>query len=207
MTKVIIFVFSLFISLSSMSQIDSTRIKEQEMSEVIVDRSFKAKYKRQLKLLRRTYPIALKAKSVLDEYEEHLTQLTKKRVEKKYSRAVIKQLKKNFSYSIRDLYISEGKLLMKLIYRETGMTVHEILKKYRGGLSNSFYSGIALLFEQDLDSKYDASGEDWITEMVINDINSGEIKFNLKMKELSKEEYKKSMKDYRKRKHKKTDKS
>ncbi len=200
MLKIFIIYFSLCISWFSLSQMDSTEMRQQEINEVHVDRSFKSKYKRQLSLLKRTYPIALKAKEVLEEYESHIKELDKRRVERKYSRAVTKQLKKKFSYTIRDLYVSEGQILMKLIHRETGMTVNEILKKYRGGLSKTFYDGIALLFEQDLNSTFDATGEDWITEMVIQDIISGKIKFNLKMKELTKEEYKKSMKEYRKRK-------
>jgi len=200
MSKVFNLLFSLFIPLLSLSQLDTTIIKEQNMPEVRVDKDFSSKYRRQLHLLKRTYPIALKAEKVLTEYEEHLAKLGKKRLEKKYSRAVVKQLKRQFSYSIRDLYVSEGHLLMKLIYRETGMTVNEILKKYRGGFSKSFYDGIALLFDQDLSSTYDANGDDWITEMVIQDIISGRIKFNLTVKELSKEEYKKNMKEYRKKK-------
>ncbi len=203
MLRLFIIVLSLYISTFSLSQSDSTIIKEQNLEEVKVDRSFKSKYRRQLYLLKRTYPIALKAKQVLEEYERHIAELDKKRLEKKYSRAVIKQLKKQFTYSIKDLYVSEGKLLMKLIHRETGMTVDEILKKYRGGLSTTFYTGMAKLFEQDLKSTYNPNDEDWITEMVIQDIISGKIKFNLEMKELSKEEYKKSMKEYRQRKKKK----
>jgi len=200
MSKVFKLLFSLFIPLLSLSQVDTTIIKEQNIPEIKVDREFRSKYKRQLQLLRRTYPIALKAEQVLTDYEEHIGELGKRRLKKKYSRAVMKQLKRQFSYSIRDLYVSEGHLLMKLIYRETGMTVNEILKKYRGGFSKSFYDGIALLFDQDLNSKYDANGEDWITEMVIQDIISRKIKFNFTLRELSKEEYKKSMKEYRKKK-------
>jgi hypothetical protein len=106
-------------------------------------------------------------------------------------------LKDEFVFNIRDLYSSEGDLLMKLVYRETGMTVNQIIKKYRGGLQNSFYTGIAKLWGQNLNSTYDPTGDDWITEIVIQDIESGRISFNKEMKKMKKADYKESMAEYR----------
>ena len=171
--------------------------KQQQIIEMHVDKNFNTKYNRQLNLLKRTYPMALKAKSLIDEYEADLAEINKKRQKKKYGKEAHTDLKDEFIFNIRDLYNTEGDLLMKLVYRETGMTVNEIIKKYRGGFQNSFYSGIAKLWGQNLNATYDPAGEDWITEVVIQDIEAGRISFNKQMKKMDKSAYKDSMTNYR----------
>ncbi|MDP5099060.1 MAG: DUF4294 domain-containing protein [Crocinitomicaceae bacterium] len=171
--------------------------KQQQIIEMRVDKNFNRKYQNQLRLLKRTYPMALKAKSLIDDYEADLAELNKKRQKKKYGKEAHSELKDEFVFNIRDLYSSEGDLLMKLVYRETGMTVNQIIKKYRGGLQNSFYTGIAKLWGQNLNSTYDPTGDDWITEIVIQDIESGRISFNKEMKKMKKADYKESMAEYR----------
>lgn len=171
--------------------------KQQQIAEMHVDKNFNSKYNRQLRLLKRTYPMALKAKALIDEYEADLAALEKKRQKKKYGKEAHADLKDEFIFNIRDLFNTEGDLLMKLVHRETGMTVNEIIKKYRGGIQNSFYTGMAKLWGQNLNAKYDATGEDWITEVVIQDIESGRISFDKEMKKLDKTAYKESMTDYR----------
>ncbi len=171
--------------------------KQQQIIEMRVDKNFNSKYKRQLRLLKRTYPMALKAKELIDEYESDLAEISKKRKKKKYGKEAHADLKDEFIFNIKDLYDSEGDLLMKLVYRETGMTVNEIIKKYRGGFQNTFYTGIAKLWGQNLNSTYDPNGDDWITEVVIQDIESGRISFDKQMKKMNKEAYKESMVEYR----------
>ena len=181
----------------SLSQDDLAIAKEQDIPEMRVDRNFKWKYKRQLELLRRTYPMALKAKELIDDYENDLDGIERKRKKKRYSKKAHKILKEEFTFNIKDLYQSEGELLMKLVYRETGMTVNEVIKNYRGGFQTAMYGGIAKMFGQDLDATYSARGDDWITEAVINDIDSGTVKFDKSMRKMDKAAYKESMKDYR----------
>ena len=187
----------LYLPLLSLSQTDNAIIKEQDIKEMIVERNYSSKYNRQLSLLEKTYPMALKAKELIDKYEKDIADLDKKRFKRKYSKKTYKELKKDFTYSIRDLYQSEGGILMKLVYRETGMTVNQILKKYRNQFQTSFYGGIASIFGQDLNSTYDANGDDWITESVINDIESGKVNFDKNINTIDKEMYKKSMAEYR----------
>lgn len=197
MNRLIISLFVLISSSWAMCQDDLAVIKEQQIKEMKVDRLFHKKYKTQLRKLRRTYPMALKAKELIDKYEADLADLEKKRKKKKYSKKAHKKLKEEFTYNIRDLYTGEGKLLMKLVHRETGMTVNEIIKNYRGEFQSSLYNGMAFLWGQDLNEKYDPQGEDWITEIVIEDINSGKITFDKSMLKMDRKAYKRSMKEYR----------
>ena len=106
------------------------------------------------------------------------------------------ELVNEFNFNIKDLYRSEGTLLLKLIHRETGMTVYQIIKKYRGKLNASLYNSIGKLWKHNLDVTYDKYGEDWITEIVIQDILSEKINFNFKTKKIDKLEYKNRMKIY-----------
>ena len=77
------------------------------------------------------------------------------------------------------MYRSEGRFLMKLINRETDMTIYEISEKYRGGLAAQSFKLMAKIWEQDLNIKFDpSSGEDKMAEQIIRDIQAGLIPFN-----------------------------
>ena len=94
------------------------------------------------------------------------------------------------------MYIEEGVLLMKLVHRETNKTVAEIIASYRGKIKSEFYDQVGRIWKQDLDATYDVKKE-WITEMIIRQINTNEISFDFALKKPSKEDYKNAMKVYR----------
>lgn len=175
---------------------------EQQMPSVEIDRDFDRKYKRTLRRLRRVYPLALQAKKIMIEFESDMDSLDSKRAKRKLSKQAHQALKDEFTYSIRDLYTSEGILLMKLVHRETGYTVSEIIRTYRGGLQANFYAGMGKLWEQDLDATYDPYGEDWLIELVINDIINKRVQFDWEIEPLNKEQFKQEKKLYRQNKKK-----
>lgn len=185
-----------FINISR-SQVNDSISKTLELPEFFTDKNFKHKYNNELSRLRRVYPMALHAKKLIDDYESDLQSIEKKRKQKKYGKEAHKELKEDFNFAIRDLYVSEGILLMELIHRETGMTVRQIIRKYRGNIQASMYEGMGKLFDQDLDATYDAKGKNWITEIVLYDINHGNIPFDFELKTLTKEDYKQSKKEYK----------
>lgn len=175
----------------------SDSIRKQNLAETRVDRNFEANYRSTLYRLRRTYPLALEAKRMIMEYEKELSQIDKKRRQKKYGKDAHSSLKEEFTFNIKDLYTTEGDLLIRLIHRETGMTVSEIIKRYRGGTQTTISEGMAKIWGHDLDAKYDPHGEDWICELIIQDIQNGFIPFDFTMNKLDKEAYKEGMKEYR----------
>ena len=77
------------------------------------------------------------------------------------------------------------------------MTVSEILKKYRGGFQESFQSSAAKLWGHDLKDQYDPNGIDYVTDLVIADIEAGRVEFDFDLSTMSKAGYKKGMKEYR----------
>lgn len=172
----------------------------QELPEVRVDPNFELKYQQAYSKIKRVYPLALQAKGFLVEFEREHQEIEKRRKQKQFERKSYKILKDEFVYDIRDLYISQGIMLMKLVHRETGLTVAEILTKYQSQLKTAMYEGIGKLFEQDLSVEYDPYGDDWITELVIQDIIAKRIPFNWELKPLNKAEFKDTQKTYKERK-------
>jgi len=168
-----------------------------EIREMSTDKDFGRKYNRELEKVRKVYPMALKAKTLIKKYEADLLEIEKSRKQKKYSKEAHQELKDQFTYSIRNLYTSEGNLLMQLVHRETGMTVNNIIRKYRGDFQASIYQGMGNIFEQDLDAKYDPNGINKMTEIVIQDILNGQVEFNPEMDALTKEEFRQTQIEYK----------
>lgn len=150
-----------------------------------------------LKRVQKLYPYALYAADVIHQLDDKIEILDKKRQIKKVSKETQKALFDEFDYMIRDLYASEGRLLMKLINRETGMTVNEIIGKYRGKLQSTIYSTMAKMFHQDLKIKYQPQGEDKLIEKIIQDIQAESVYFDPEYKEVTKQDFKQGMKVYR----------
>lgn len=188
------------IYLDSISYSDTSIRRLQVYSGFTIPRNFDAKYRRALRQVRRVYPIALETDRVIDSMENALKNAKNNRERRRIKKQVKKQLQDQFEYNIKDLYRSEGRVLMKLINRETGKTVKQILNKYSGGLTSFFYSGIASVFDQDLESVYHPNKEDFVVECVIQDIKAGRVAFNPDFHRMTKEMYKKRMKEYRERK-------
>ena len=69
--------------------------------------------------------------------------------------------------------ITQGRLLIKLIDRETQNTSYELIKQYRGFLSAAFWQGIARIFGSNLKAEYDHFGEDALIELIVRDIEAG----------------------------------
>lgn len=155
----------------------------------VVDPNYKRNYDYMLRKIKRVYPYAQYAKTLLDDYEKDVQELDKKRQIKKYGKTAHEKLMDDFEYVIRDMYVSDGKILMKLVYRETGHSVYDIIAKYRGKLKASWYSTVGKMFEQDLKATYHPDKEDWLIERIIKEIEAGKHKVNT-LKLITKEEFK-----------------
>lgn len=156
-------------------------------------------YRRELARVRKIYPYALHAAELLDQFDAELGTINSKRKKKKFSKESHQVLKNDYNYVLRDMYRSEGVLLMKLIHRETGLTAAEIIKKYRGKFSASIYKNLGKIWEQDLSVRYDPTGVDKLTESIVLEIENELIEFDRQAKILEKEEFKENMKEYRNR--------
>ena len=194
---VVSLIFLLFSLANVYSQREDSTIHYRELDEFVVNRFFQKQYKQELERIKRVYPMALKAKAIMMEYESELAKLDTRREERRYSKKMNKFLKEEFTYSIRDLYTSEGRLLMQLVHRETGKTVDDIITEYSGSAQAFMYRNMAKMFDQDLKAKYDTAKTNFMTEIVITDILDGKVEFDPEMDRMTKEAFKESQRQYR----------
>ena len=82
-------------------------------------------------------------------------------------------LKDQYGAELKRLSISQGKVLLKLIDRQTGKTSYELIKEMRGSFSVGMWQGIARIFGHNLKSEYDAQGDDKMIEHIIRRIELG----------------------------------
>ena len=98
------------------------------------------------------------------------------RERKAYIKKTEKDLFAEFEDQIRHMTVSEGRILIKLIDRESGKSSYEIIKEFKGGFSAFFWQTVARLFGHDLKSAYDAENEDKMIEYIVMQIDTGVIR-------------------------------
>jgi len=90
-----------------------------------------------------TYPYARIAGATINDINANLANVSSKKERKGYIKSREKELKKQFSDPLSNLSVYQGKILMKLINRQTGNNCYEIIKEYKGGLNARFYQTVA----------------------------------------------------------------
>ncbi len=102
--------------------------------------------------------------------EDHLNLTRNRREREKYIKDTEKAIKEEFMKELKNLTVSQGKLLLKIIHRETGKTTFEILKGYRGNATTFYWGIIANYYDADLQVEYDPI-EDYQIEHIIKMLN------------------------------------
>ena len=133
-------------------------------------RNERAKWTRLRNAIYVTYPYARRAGMVMNDINNHLVTLTSKASQKNYIKTRERELKKEFTDPLTNLSIYQGKVLMKLINRETGNNCYEIIKEYKGGLTARFYQTVAFFFNSSLKQPYDKSGDDAEIEKIVQEV-------------------------------------
>jgi hypothetical protein len=102
-----------------------------------------------------TYPYARQAGAVINDVNVHLMGVPEKSERKNYIKSREKELKKQFTDPLSNLSVYQGKVLMKLVKRQTGNNCYEIIKEFRGGLQARMYQTVAFFFGSNLKQPYD----------------------------------------------------
>ncbi len=123
--------------------------------------------------LKKVYPYAKLARTKFEEMNQHFLTLKSEREKKEYAKKVENEIREQFEEQLKSLTITQGRLLIKLIYRETGNTSYELVKELRGSMSAVFWQTLARIFGSNLKTKYDPVGEDQIIESILVSIESG----------------------------------
>lgn len=123
--------------------------------------------------LKIVYPYAQLAKVKLDELNVEFMQLPNDKARREYAKKVEKQLRDEYEDQLKALTITQGKLLIKLIDRETGKTSYTLVKELRGSFQAAFWQTVAVIFGSSLKVKYDPQGKDAEIEKIVRKIELG----------------------------------
>ncbi len=117
-----------------------------------------------------TYPYAKEAGKVINEINAKLAGVTDEKTRKKVIKEREKDLRSTFASKLMNLSVYQGRVLMKLINRETGNNCYDILKEYKGGFDARLYQTVAFFFGSNLKQSYDPTGEDAEIESIVKDV-------------------------------------
>ena len=117
-----------------------------------------------------TYPYARKAGMILNDMNVQLAKMNSESEKKDYIKSMERDLKKEFTDPMERLSVYQGKILMKLINRQTGNNCYDIIKEYRGGFSARVWQTVAFFFGSSLKQPYDAQGDDHDMEVIVQEV-------------------------------------
>ena len=203
------------LSISSYSQKDSLNKGVYDSISGIVlpyyeiiasNKEYLKKWRRTKYFVQSVYDYAVISSAMLNAFEDTLSNFSSSRKRKKYLSKANKQLKKEFGSEIRNMSITRGNYLMKLIYRNTGLTTFEIIKKYRGAGKAFWFQALCVVNGQDLKQTYKPSEEDVLIEKAVELIESGKLTYTKRapISEEAKKALNKAEKKKKKAKNKKT---
>lgn len=124
-------------------------------------------YQKMIRNLKAVYPYARIARAKFYDMNHQLNQLQSKREKEKYINQVEKEIRDEFEKKLMNLTVSQGKMLIKLLDRETGQTSYELLKELKGGFSAGLWQAVARIFGSNLKTEFDEEGEDKILNELI----------------------------------------
>jgi hypothetical protein len=117
-----------------------------------------------------TYPYARKAGAIMNDMNVKMAKMTSENEKKTYIKSREKELKKEFADPLENLSVYQGKILMKLINRQTGNNCYDIIKEYKGGFTARFWQTVAFFFGTSLKQPYDAKGDDQQIESIVKEV-------------------------------------
>jgi hypothetical protein len=117
-----------------------------------------------------TYPYARKAGIILNDMNTRMATMTTESQKKDYIKTKEKELKQEFTDPMEKLSVYQGKVLMKLINRQTGNNCYDIIKEYRGSFSARLWQTVAFFFGSSLKQPYDAQGDDHNIEIIVQEV-------------------------------------
>ncbi len=143
-----------------------SNLSSKEMAKAI------EKYNRLRNAVYVTYPYARTAGATINDVNAHLAQVTSSSARKDYIKTREKELQKQFSDPLSKLSVYQGRVLMKLINRQTGNNCYDLIKEFKGGLNALMYQTVAFFFGSSLRQDYDiADASDRQIENIVREID------------------------------------
>lgn len=148
--------------------------------DIVASRTYKSEkerleYLRLVRDVRKAYPYAVIAAVKLRKYDAILTEIPEKE-RSPYLKQTEKELKTQFEVDLKNLTVNQGRILIRLINRETGKTTFNVIKNYRGRFTAFLWQSFSILWGNNLKWKYDPTqGEDKLIENIILQIQDGDV--------------------------------
>lgn len=161
---------------------DGETLPEIEIDEITVTRKMGIRerfewwrYQRTVYNVKRVYPYCVLVRESLAEVNDTLETLVNDRDRRKFLRDFEKQIFAEYEDDMRGMTLTQGRILIKLIDRETMNSSYDLIRDYRGSVSAIFWQGIARIFGSNLKVKYKPYGEDYLIEQIILELEAGRI--------------------------------
>ncbi len=135
----------------------------------------KQKFYRLLYNIKKVLPIAKECNSIAIETYEYLNTIPDKKERKAHLKRVEKDIKAQYGPRMKKLTFSQGKLLIKLIDRETSCTSYELIQSFLGPVRAGFYQAFAWVFGASLKKRYDPNGADRLVERIVLQVEAGQL--------------------------------
>ena len=132
-------------------------------------------YTRLVRNVKKTLPIAKEVNRAIIETYEFLQTLPDEKARQKHLNAVEKSVKEQYTPRMKKLTFAQGKLLIKLINRETDSSSFELVNAFLGPFKAGFYQAFAAIFGASLKKEYHPEGEDAMVEQIVLLVESGQI--------------------------------
>lgn len=133
------------------------------------------RYNKLVRDVKKVLPIANEVKNAVIETYEYIMTLPDDKARQRHLKAVEKSVKEQYTPRMKKLTFSQGKLLIKLVDRQTNSTGYELVKAFLGPFRAGFYQAFAALFGASLKKEYDPTGKDALTERVVLMVQNGQL--------------------------------
>lgn len=139
------------------------------------DKKQQQQYNQLVKNVKKVLPIAKEVNGIIIETYEYLQTLPDKKSKDEHMKLVEDDIYKTYKPRMKKLTYSQGKLLIKLIYRECNSSSYDILKAFMGPIRAGFWQAFAWAFGASLKKEYDPDGTDRLTERVVLLVEAGQL--------------------------------
>ena len=159
---------------------DSIKYVELSNVYVIPEPEFKTEkqrrdYNRLVYSVKKVLPIAKEVNNIIIETYEYLQTLPDKKSKDAHMKRVEQSIKQQYGPRMKKLSYSQGKLLIKLVYRECNSSSYQLVQAFLGPVKAGFYQAFAWVYGASLTKKYDPNGIDKLTERVVLQVEAGQI--------------------------------
>jgi hypothetical protein len=132
-------------------------------------------YRKLVYNVKKVYPYAKLAGEKFAKISAHMDSLETKREQREYIKEVEKEILQQYEEDLKNLTITQGRILIKLIDRETSETSYEVVKELRGSFQAALWQTVARLFGSNLKTEFDAAGEDRTIDEIMVMIERGQL--------------------------------